>query len=68
MKEHSHQREEAITRWTQARVPFSQIESRIETMADLAEDERAALWLFAWASRSVAHRPRHSGEAATLVD
>ena len=68
MKQHSRQREAAITRWTRARVPFSQIEARIDAMADLPEEKRAALWLFAWASRSGAQRPRLAAEAATLVD
>jgi hypothetical protein len=68
MKEYSRQREAAITRWTQARVPFSQIQSRINAMADLPEEERAALWLFAWASRSGAQRPRLAAELPSLVD
>ena len=68
MKDVPRQCEEAITRWTQARVPFSQIASRIDAMAELPEAERAALWLFAWASRSSAQRPRASAEAATFID
>ena len=66
MEGYSRQRRAAIMRWTRARVPFSQIESRIDAMADLPEEERAALWLFAWASRSGAQRPRLAAEAATV--
>jgi hypothetical protein len=66
MEGYSRQRQAAIMRWTRARVPFSQIESRIDAMADLPEEERAALWLFAWASRSGAQRPRLAAEAATV--
>ena len=45
MKGYPHQREAAISRWTQACVPFSIIDSRIDALADLTEEERAGLRL-----------------------
>ena len=68
MNAYLRQREAAISRWTQARVPFSLIESRIEAMADLTDEERAALWLFAWASRSSAQRPPLAAGAGAVID
>lgn len=40
----------AILRWSQARTPFTLIEDRINAL-DLNDEQKAALWLYAWALR-----------------
>ena len=37
-----------VSEWAHHGVPFELIESRIEALEGLTEEERSALWLWAW--------------------
>ena len=49
---------DAITELVKAGQPFRDIEEAIEDAADLAMDEKAALWLFAFSLRDRADQQR----------
>jgi rhamnogalacturonyl hydrolase YesR len=46
-----------------AGTPFDAIEDQISQMADLADDERSALWLYAWSRQ----RPAWQRSASTQI-
>lgn len=37
-------------------VSFEQLDDELERIPNLTEDERSAIWLYAWAARDTAHR------------
>jgi hypothetical protein len=42
---------EAVTRWIERGASFGAVEDAIEDVGDLSQDQKAALWLFAFSLR-----------------
>jgi|EndMetStandDraft_8_1072994.scaffolds.fasta_scaffold707024_1 hypothetical protein len=58
----------AVVGWVQARAPFSLIEDRINEMDELSEDQRAALYLYAWTLKSTNTPRRMLAEANETLE
>ncbi len=43
---------DAVSEWIRAGEPLGSVEHAIDAMADLSEDQKAALWLFAFSLRN----------------
>ena len=55
---------DAVTELVKAGEPFGQVEKAIDEVADLTMDQKAALWLFAFALRD---RDEHRREAQAYL-
>jgi hypothetical protein len=47
---------DAVTEWIKAGEPFGRVEDAIDRVEDLNQDEKAALWLFAFSLREPAEQ------------
>jgi hypothetical protein len=47
---------DAVTEWIKAGEPFGHVEDAIDEVDDLNQDEKAALWLFAFSLREPAEQ------------
>ena len=47
---------DAVAGWIKAGEPFGYVEDVIDTVDDLSQDEKAALWLFAFSLREPAEQ------------
>jgi hypothetical protein len=65
MPTHSAQRD--VEAMLERGAPFEHIESYIECRKDLSEDQKSALWLFAWVEIDVADRRRVVAELAAAL-
>jgi hypothetical protein len=58
----------AVVGWVQSRAPLSLIEDRINEMDELSEDQRAALYLYAWTLKSTNTPRRMLAEANETLE
>jgi hypothetical protein len=47
---------DAVAEWIEAGEPFGDVEDAIDQVDDLSQDEKAALWLFAFSLREPAEQ------------
>ncbi len=45
-------------------ISLLELDDQLERIPNLSEDERSAIWLYAWSARDSAHRVSHLSAAA----